>query len=85
MLLVVTLTISLHINEREAHYAFSIKVRWIFMIPFTAEYEEYNHYNLQLVHAVDKTYRSKQIDFRVSYISKSDSCNSLTPPCLRIL
>ena len=55
------------------------------MIPFTSEYEEYNHYNLQLVHAVDKTYRSKEIDFRVSYISKSDSCNSLTPPYLRNL
>ena len=35
------------------------------MIPFTTEYEEYNHYNLQLVHAVDKTYISKEIDFRV--------------------
>ena len=55
------------------------------MIPFTTEYEEYNHYNLQLVHVVNKTYIGKEIDFGVWYISGSDSCNSLTPPYHRNL
>ena len=51
----VTLTLSLRINEGDANFAFSIKVIRIFMTPFPPEFKEYKHYNLQLFNAVDKT------------------------------